>query len=84
MNSWGLSDLLREKNAIEDLPMDVLQSFHPAIGPDVLNVLTLRGSLASRNVLGGTSPEQVKTQIARHRARLGKPQRNAISPAPAS
>jgi receptor protein-tyrosine kinase len=23
-NSWGLSDLLREKNAIEDLPLDVL------------------------------------------------------------
>jgi succinoglycan biosynthesis transport protein ExoP len=23
-NSWGLSDLLREKNAIEDIPLDVL------------------------------------------------------------
>ena len=24
VNSWGLSDVLREKNAIEELPLDVL------------------------------------------------------------
>ncbi len=69
---------------LSELPLAVLQSFHPAIGADVQGVLTLQGSLASRNVLGGTAPEQVRAQIARHRARLGKPQRNAISPAPAS
>jgi len=33
----------------------------------------LRGSLASRNVVGGTAPEQVRAQIAGHRARLGAP-----------
>ena len=69
---------------LSQLPLAVLQSFHPAIGADVQGVLTPKGSLASRNVLGGTAPEQVRAQIARHRARLGKPQRNAISPAPAS
>jgi argininosuccinate lyase len=69
---------------LSELPLAVLQSFHPAIGADVQSVLTLKGSLASRNVLGGTAPEQVRAQIARHRARLGKPQRNAISPPPAS
>ena len=47
----------------------VLQGFHPAIGADVQAVLTLRGSLASRNVVGGTAPEQVRAQIARHKAR---------------
>jgi argininosuccinate lyase len=36
-------------------------------------VLTLRGSLASRNVVGGTAPEQVRAQIARHKVRLGTP-----------
>ena len=56
--------------------MGVLQSFHPAIGPDVLSVLTLRGSIASRNVAGGTAPDQVRAQIARHRARLGAIQRS--------
>jgi len=56
-----------------ELPLSVLKGFHPAIGADVQGVLTLRGSLASRNVLGGTAPEQVKKQIARHRARLAAP-----------
>jgi len=58
---------------LSELPLAVLQGFHPAIGADVQAVLTLRGSLASRNVVGGTAPEQVRAQIARHKARLGKP-----------
>jgi argininosuccinate lyase len=56
-----------------ELPLSVLKNFHPAIGADVQGVLTLRGSLASRNVVGGTAPEQVKKQIARHRTRLAAP-----------
>ena len=55
---------------LSELPLAVLQGFHPAIGADVQAVLTLRGSLASRNVVGGTAPEQVRAQIARHKARL--------------
>jgi len=58
---------------LSELPLAVLQGFHPAIGADVQTVLTLRGSLASRNVVGGTAPEQVRAQIARHKARLGAP-----------
>jgi argininosuccinate lyase len=53
-----------------ELPLATLQGFHPAIGADIQGVLTLAGSLASRNVVGGTAPEQVRAQIARHRARL--------------
>lgn len=53
------------------LPLATLQGLHPAIGPDVFEVLTLRGSLAARNVVGGTAPAQVLAQVARHRARLG-------------
>ena len=53
------------------LPLEVLQGFHPAIGDDVAAVLTLRGALAARNVVGGTAPAQVRAQIARHRDRLG-------------
>jgi len=52
------------------LPLDVLQGFNPAITADVFEVLTLRGSLNARNVLGGTAPAQVRAQVARHRARL--------------
>jgi argininosuccinate lyase len=47
-----------------------LQSFSPAIGPDVFQVLTLEGSVAARNHIGGTAPEQVKAAIARIRQQL--------------
>lgn len=56
---------------LSELPLAMLQGFHPAIGDDVFAVLTLRGSLDARKVLGGTAPEQVRAQVARHRARLG-------------
>ncbi|MFM2208772.1 MAG: hypothetical protein RIQ96_415 [Pseudomonadota bacterium] len=56
---------------LSELPLTTLQTFHAAIGPDVFEVLSLRGSLHARNTLGGTAPAQVRTQIARHRARLG-------------
>lgn len=55
---------------LAELPLDELRGFHPAIGDDVHEVLTLRGSLNARNVLGGTAPAQVRAQVARHRARL--------------
>jgi argininosuccinate lyase len=64
------------KHAIEagvdlaGLPLATLQQFHPSIEADVYAVLSLRGSLDARNVLGGTAPGQVRQQIARHRARL--------------
>ena len=56
---------------LSELPLTVLQGFHPAIEKDVFDVMSLRGSLEARKTLGGTAPAQVKAQIARHRARLG-------------
>jgi argininosuccinate lyase len=61
---------LQQGMDLSALPLATLQGFHPAIGDDVFAVLTLRGSLASRNVLGGTAPAQVRAQVERHRARL--------------
>jgi argininosuccinate lyase len=55
---------------LSGLSLEALQAFHASIGPDVFEVLTLRGSLNARNVLGGTAPAQVRVQLARHRARL--------------
>ena len=55
---------------LSELPLSVLREFHPAIGQEVYDVLSLRGSLNARNTLGGTAPAQVRGQIARHRARL--------------
>ena len=56
---------------LAELPLAVLQQFNPGIEKDVYDVLSLRGSLNARNILGGTAPAQVKAQVARHRARLG-------------
>jgi len=55
---------------LAELPLATLQGFHASITEDVFDVLTLRGSLNARNVLGGTAPAQVRQQIARHKARL--------------
>ena len=56
---------------LSELPLNVLQGFHPQIDKDVYEVLSLRGSLNARNTLGGTAPAQVRAQLARHRVRLG-------------
>jgi argininosuccinate lyase len=56
---------------LADLSIDELKALHPLVGDDAPDVLTLRGSLDSRNVRGGTAPVQVLAQIARHRTRLG-------------
>ncbi|MEW6465728.1 MAG: argininosuccinate lyase [Burkholderiaceae bacterium] len=55
---------------LSELPLAVLQGFHPAIEADVYDVLSLHGSLHARRTLGGTAPQQVRAQIERHRARL--------------
>jgi argininosuccinate lyase len=55
---------------LSELPLAVLQEFNPAIDKDVFDVLSLRGSLNSRQVLGGTAPNQVRIQITLHRQRL--------------
>ena len=56
---------------LSELPLSVLQGFHPAIDKDVYACLSLRGSLEARNTLGGTAPAQVMAQIDRHAQRLG-------------
>lgn len=56
---------------LSELPLEVLQSFHPAIDKDVYDCLSLHGSLHARNTLGGTAPMQVRAQIERHHKRLG-------------
>ena len=55
---------------LAELPLAEMQAINASITADVSEVLTLRGSLNARNVLGGTAPVQVLAQVARHRARL--------------
>ena len=59
-----------KKVDLSDLPLATLQQFSSSIADDVYAVLTLEGSLNSRNHIGGTAPVQVKAAIARMRATL--------------
>ncbi len=60
----------KEGSELAELPLSALQAFSPLIAADVFCVLTVEGSLAARNHIGGTAPEQVRAAIARARARL--------------
>jgi argininosuccinate lyase len=55
---------------LADLPLAELQNFSVQISEDVYQVLTLEGSVASRNHIGGTAPEQVRAAIQRARKAL--------------
>lgn len=55
---------------LSDLSLAQLQQFSDAIGEDVFEYLTLEGSLAARDHLGGTAPNQVKQAVSRGRKRL--------------
>ena len=61
-----------EQNARElaDLALAELRSFAPLINDDVFAVLTLEGSVASRNHPGGTAPAQVRAAAVAARAAL--------------
>ena len=50
---------------LSDLTLSELQQFSTTIEADVFSVLTLQGSLNSRNHLGGTAPEQVRAAVMR-------------------
>jgi argininosuccinate lyase len=55
---------------LAELPLDELRRFSPAIAADALDVLTLAGSVRSRDHVGGTAPSQVRAAIANARREL--------------
>ncbi len=55
---------------LADLSLTDLQQFSKLITDDVFAVLTLEGSVAARDHIGGTAPSQVKAAIAYARAHL--------------
>ena len=52
------------------LSLAELRRFSPLVGEDVFHVLSIEGSLASRNHAGGTAPEQVRAAIVAARRNL--------------
>jgi len=45
---------------LEALELATLQTFSATIDADVFDILTLEGSVAARNHIGGTAPKQVE------------------------
>lgn len=50
---------------LADLSLVELQAFHASIENDIFEVLTLEGSVAARNHIGGTAPERVRIEAQR-------------------
>jgi argininosuccinate lyase len=56
---------------LSELRLEELRGFSPLIEGDVFQYLTLEGSVAARDHIGGTAPRQVRAAVARARERLG-------------
>jgi len=61
---------IQEGKDLSELPLGKLRQFSAAIAEDVFAVLTLDGSVAARDHLGGTAPNQVRAAIVRARERM--------------
>ncbi|MCU7881317.1 MAG: argininosuccinate lyase [Candidatus Thiodiazotropha sp. (ex Lucinoma aequizonata)] len=60
-----------EGRDLSEMSLQELQTFSSEIAADVFEILTLEGSLAARDHIGGTAPKQVRAAIIRARERLG-------------
>ncbi len=61
---------LKTKKDLSEMTLEELQQFSATIEQDVFEVLTLEGSVAARNHIGGTAPEQVRAAASRAREAL--------------
>ncbi len=57
---------------LSEISLTELKEFSALIEDDIYQVLSLEGSLSSRNHIGGTAPLQVKAAIARARIKLAE------------
>jgi len=57
---------------LSEIPLNELQQFSDQIKADVYDVLTLEGSVAARDHIGGTAPKQVLNAVKNARSRLSK------------
>ena len=63
---------IQHDKALSELTLPELQQFSDVIKDDVFAVLELEGSVASRNHIGGTAPEQVQAAIERVKQELNR------------
>jgi len=65
--------------SLPQLPLPELRALAPQIGADVFQVLTLEGSVAARDHIGGTAPKQVAAQVVQWQQTLAN---RALTPGP--
>ena len=70
---------LAENKDLSEMSLEELQQFSTEISADVFDVLTLEGSVAARDHLGGTAPAQVVAAAGRAKARLRRALRTVLS-----
>ena len=63
---------VEQSKDLSEISLEELRQFSPAITEDVFAVLTLEGSVAARDHLGGTAPAQVRAQVTAARERLAQ------------
>ena len=63
---------VKEGRDLSEMTLEELKGFGDMIEQDVFEVLTLEGSVAARDHIGGTAPAQVKAAIVRAKAELAK------------
>ncbi|MEN8179784.1 MAG: argininosuccinate lyase [Pseudomonadota bacterium] len=61
---------VEQKRDLSQMSLQELQQFSNSIQQDVFDVLTLEGSVAARDHIGGTAPAQVRAAINRARLKL--------------
>ncbi len=63
----AVAEGVKSQRDLSEFSLTELQQFCDLIDGDVFDVLTLEGSVASRDHIGGTAPRQVRAAIARAR-----------------
>ncbi|WP_444929285.1 argininosuccinate lyase [Microbulbifer sp. SSSA002] len=68
----SVSFAIEQDKDLAELSLAQLQQFSTEIGDDVFEVLTLEGSVAARDHIGGTAPNQVRAACQRAREEIAQ------------
>lgn len=63
---------IEQKRDLSEMTLEELKRFSSHINDDIFDYLTLEGSVAARNHIGGTAPDQVRAAASRAREALAR------------
>ncbi len=64
---------IEQGRELTDLTLEEYQRFSPVFDDSLFTAISLESSLAGKRQIGGTAPEQVRQELQRAKAMLGKP-----------